>query len=75
MAAAISGPVEPFPRASKEKSFDGNFHFWKSIINADTYAFLIRNQKVVRFQGASHSGAVAVEGNQINGVLMEGNQI
>jgi len=62
MAAAIDGPVEPFPRASEEKSFDGNFLFWKSIINADTYPFLIRNQKSGQncrgqsFWGSSYRG-------------------
>jgi len=45
MAAAIGGPIEPFPRASERKKIDGNFLFGKSIINADTYPFLIRNQK------------------------------
>jgi len=45
MAAAIGGPVEPFPRASEEKKIDENFLFWKSIVNADTCPFLIRNQK------------------------------
>jgi len=75
MTAAISGPVEPLPRTSGRNSFDKNFLFDKSIINADTYFFLIRNQKAVRFQGASHSGAVAVKGNQIDGVSMHGNQI
>jgi len=43
MAAAIGGPIEPFPRASERKKIDGNFLFGKSIINADTYSFLIRN--------------------------------
>jgi len=62
MTAAIGGPVEPFPRASERKKFDGNFLFWKSIINADTYPFLIRNQKsgqILRgkpFWGSSHKG-------------------
>jgi len=45
MAAAIDGPVEPFPRASERKKIYGNFLFGKCIINADTYPFLIRNQK------------------------------
>jgi len=45
MAAAIGGPVESSPRASERKKFDENFLFGKSIINADTYPFLIRNQK------------------------------
>jgi len=62
MAAAIGGPVEPFPRASERKKFDGNFLFGKSIINADTYPFLIRNQKsgqILRgrpFWGSSSKG-------------------
>jgi len=59
----------------KEKDFDGNFLFGKSIINADTYPFLIRNQKAVRFQGASHPGAAVVKGNQIDQGLMDCNQI
>jgi len=33
------------PKSQWRKSFNGDFLFWKSIINADTYPFLIRNQK------------------------------
>jgi len=37
MAAAIGGPIEPFPRASERKSFDENFLFWKSIRAMQTH--------------------------------------
>jgi len=37
MTAAIGGPVEPFPRASERKIFDGNFLFGKSIRAMQTH--------------------------------------
>ena len=46
MAAAIGGPVEPFPRASEGKQNLMGISFWKiHQANADTFSYLIRKPK------------------------------